>query len=308
MAGFSRSYDDAAGWNHFVKLPYLDSPSIYYRVGDSQNWSEERVINNLYAGTNKSFSVLIYGDYGIENSENTTKSILTMLEKNRYQFVIHAGDLSYANNYPNYEDVWNKWFSLVDPVISRVPYQVSPGNHEVSCSSPSCLKSTEDFVDFKYKFEMPGNENGSNTNMFYSYNYQNVHFVSISTETDYPNSPKKENFGNKKDQLLWLENDLIQANLPENRKKRPFIVCYGHRPIYTGNAEKNNQPNKYAKEIQRSFEPLFQKYNVDFFFTGHVHNYQRNYPVYNNLVTSKDYNNYASTIHIISGAAGQHEG
>lgn len=30
---------------------------------------------------------------------------------------------------------------------------------------------------------MPGAESGSNTNMFYSYNYANIHFVSISTET-----------------------------------------------------------------------------------------------------------------------------
>jgi len=144
--------------------------------------------------------------------------------------------------------------------------------------------------------------------MFFSYNYQNIHFIAISTETDYPGSPKKENFGNHKDQLKWLEEDLVNANLPENKQKRPFIIVYGHRPMYTGNEAVFNIPIGYSKEVKKSFEPLFKKYNVDIFFNGHVHDYQRNYPVYNDEVTSRNYNNPTSTIHILSGAAGNKEG
>lgn len=33
---------------------------------------------------------------------------------------------------------------------------------------------------------MPGWESGSNTSMFYSFDYGLAHFVSISSETDYP--------------------------------------------------------------------------------------------------------------------------
>jgi len=34
---------------------------------------------------------------------------------------------------------------------------------------------------------MPGEESGSNTSMYYSFDYSWAHFVSISSETDYPN-------------------------------------------------------------------------------------------------------------------------
>eukprot|EP01091_Cochliopodium_minus_P006345 TRINITY_DN1622_c0_g2_i1.p1 TRINITY_DN1622_c0_g2~~TRINITY_DN1622_c0_g2_i1.p1 ORF type:complete len:422 (+),score=100.11 TRINITY_DN1622_c0_g2_i1:404-1669(+) len=306
LTGFSRSYDPQSGWNHFIKLPYLKFENVFYRVGEIGDWSKEYVLKNLKSGNDQKFSFVVLGDYGIDNSRDTTKTLISFNNQNKYEFVLHAGDISYANDYEDYERVWNTWFEDVQPVISNIPWQVSVGNHEVSCRTAYCINATEDFVDFKYKFEMAGNESGSNTNMFYSFNYQNVHFISISTETDYPNSP--ENYGNKKDQLEWLENDLKNANLPLNRQKRPFVIVYGHRPIYTGNEEKGGQPKGYSKELQISFESLFKRYNVDIFFAGHVHNYQRNYPIYNNTVVSNEYNNPNATIYIISGAAGQKEG
>eukprot|EP01138_Halocafeteria_seosinensis_P012630 gb/GECG01012904.1/.p1 GENE.gb/GECG01012904.1/~~gb/GECG01012904.1/.p1 ORF type:complete len:106 (+),score=9.83 gb/GECG01012904.1/:1-318(+) len=33
-------------------------------------------------------------------------------------------------------------------------------------------------------------------------------------------------------QYRWMEADLQKASIPENRKKIPFVVVVGHRPIY----------------------------------------------------------------------------
>ena len=33
-------------------------------------------------------------------------------------------------------------------------------------------------------------------------------------------------------QYLWLEKDLKEASKPENRSKRPWIIIFGHRPMY----------------------------------------------------------------------------
>lgn len=56
------------------------------------------------------------------------------------------------------------------------------GNHEEDCKHEGC-KFSRNFTAYNTRFKMPGDESGSNTNMFYSYNYANIHFVSISTET-----------------------------------------------------------------------------------------------------------------------------
>jgi len=249
-----------------------------------------------------------------------TKMMNNMALTNKFDFVIHVGDISYADDQPwEYETIWNTWFERNQPTQTIKPYQVCPGNHEVNCRNPICIVQTWDFNAYKQKFEMPGNSSGSYTNMYYSFNYQNVHFVAISTETDYPGSPidfKKKNkrstvhpnVAETSKQLEWLENDLAEANKPENRAKRPWIVVYGHRPLYVSTDQQNGEPDGEPYYTRKAFEPLFAKYGVDLYFCGHVHDYERQYPIYDGKATSNNYNNPNSTVYIVTGAGGQIEG
>lgn len=173
---------------------------------------------------------------------------------------------------------------------------------------------------------MPGAESGSNTNMFYSYNYANIHFVSISTETgkfsfrtadwatslrlkkvshvryiDFPGAPEPSTFG---DQLAWLENDLKVAN--SMRSIYPWILVAGHRPVYSsvhGESE-DGKPIKEALKIQAAMEHLFHKYKVDLFICGHVHSYERTYPTYKSEVKSQSYHNAEDTAYVVIGTGG----
>ena len=105
------------------------------------------------------------------------------------------------------------------------------------------------------------------SNLWYSYDYGLVHFIQITTETDYPNAPMGPgtfyNGGPFGDQLSWLENDLIAATNNRQSGEVPWIVVSGHRPLYS--SKKNNDAAIAA------FEALFVKYNVDIYFAGHVH-------------------------------------
>ena len=73
---------------------------------------------------------------------------------------------------------------------------------------------------------------GEANNHYWSYNIGPIHFVSFSTEFYYFTQ-----FGTHqiKTQFEWLERDLKEANKPENRAKRPWIITMGHRPIYAQN-------------------------------------------------------------------------
>lgn len=53
---------------------------------------------------------------------------------------------------------------------------------------------------------------------------------------------------------------------------------------------------------------MFEQYDVDIFFAGHVHHYTRNWPLYNNVVSQKSYHNVKDTTYIIHGGAGNIEG
>lgn len=100
-----------------------------------------------------------------------------------------------------------------------------------------------------------------------------VHFVSISTETDFPNAPEGKDrligpragpFG---DQLGWLKQDLARANA--NRDQVPWVIVYGHRPMYSSGG--SDFPLHSRRQLREVMEDTFYEAGVDMFFAGHVH-------------------------------------
>lgn len=130
---------------------------------------------------------------------------------------------------------------------------------------------------------MPSKESGGAMNMWYSFDYGPVHFISINTETDF-NGAVEEHYGDSGiigglkaggfaqdgEYLRWLEADLAAADA--NRNVRPWIVAYGHRPFYY----KDHQPRD--KTSAAVHKPLFEKYNLDLYMAGHVHAYSSHLP------------------------------
>lgn len=51
-------------------------------------------------------------------------------------------------------------------------------------------------------------------------------------------------------------------------------------------------------------EDLFYAQGVDLILQAHEHSYERMWPVYHDVVFSRDYNNPQTPVHITSGAAG----
>jgi len=121
---------------------------------------------------------------------------------------------------------------------------------------------------------------------YYSFAYENVHFVALATEIPYDfNSP----------QYNFVKNDLEKASRNPDIK---WIVVYSYRPQYSSPSE--HPGNGDLREI---YHPLFQKYNVDIVLQAHNHNYQRSYPInYNKesssspLVTDNDIKSYKDPI------------
>ena len=64
-------------------------------------------------------------------------------------------------------------------------------------------------------------------------------FVCFSHHNSYSSEVYFTN-GSIQDQLEWLTNDLKEANKPENRAKRPWIIAFGHRPMYCSNIDRDD--------------------------------------------------------------------
>ena len=67
----------------------------------------------------------------------------------------------------------------------------------------------------------------------FSWNIGPAHIVSFDTEIYY----WRNTHDNIKRQYDWLEADLKEANLPENRAARPWIITMGHKPMYCSSVD-----------------------------------------------------------------------
>ena len=186
----------------------------------------------------------------------------------------------------------------------------SIGNHESACNEATpavCTEGQRNFTSYRERYRMPAVESGAVNNMYFSFDYGLVHFISIDTEVGYPGSPEGPgtvlNSGPFGDQLGWLEADLKKA--VANRGQVPWILVAGHRPYYSSNFEGEGM----WPPSQQWFEPLFVQYEVDIVYWGHIHWYERSWPTTTNgTVQQKHYTDATAPMYIVSAAPGNVEG
>jgi acid phosphatase type 7 len=180
--------------------------------------------------------------------------------------VVHyAGDLCYAGlsgdltpfNGEDVDDefghIWDLWGIQNEPIAATRPFMTTPGNHE----------SFYNYTAFNNRYKMPYEKSKGNGNYWFSYDYGNVHVISISTE---------ESFEEGSPQMVWVEADMAAA--AANRDTVPWIVVSMHRPMYTS---EYGMDNGSARTV--NMEKLVLQYDVDLVLCGHVHVYERIHPV-----------------------------
>ena len=217
--------------------------------------------------------IVAAGDWGC--SKNTEKTVKLAQSMNP-QLLLALGDYSY-------EKTATCWLNLIKPVESIT--KINFGNHE---DSDSLLNS------YLSHFSL--------TKQFYSYDIQNVHVLTMSTE---------EKFETDSEQYSFVVNDLRNAaNNPDTK----WIIVNMHYPFYASPNTCKESDCAGNEEYREIYHPLFDKYGVDLVLQGHVHNYQRSYPLNFNqessskpLVTSTskaDYQNPNGVIFAIVGTGG----
>ncbi|RZC82995.1 hypothetical protein C5167_045782 [Papaver somniferum] len=285
----------------------------YYKVGnDAGGWSATHSFMSRARNSDET-NAFLFGDMGTatpystflrtqDESISTMKWILRDIEAlgDKPAFISHIGDISYARGY---SWLWDTFFTQIEPVASKVPYHVCIGNHEYDWplqpwkpdwSSYGKDGGGECGVPYSLKFNMPGNSSlptgtraPATRNLFYSFDSGVVHFVYVSTET---------NFLPGSDQYNFIKHDLETVN----RKKTPFVVVQGHRPMYTTSNENRDAPLR--NRMLEHYEPLFVKNKVTLAMWGHVHRYERFCPM-KNFTCGEE--NEALPVHVVIGMGGQ---
>jgi len=189
------------------------------------------------------FNFATVGDWGCtSNTNNTVNNIVGK----KPELVLALGDYSYNTTSDDC------WFKIVKPIEDKMKIEI--GNHD--------HRGLGQIYRYMNHFGV--------TEQYYSFDYQNVHFIALSTETPFAINSAQYNF---------VKNDLSKAASDPNID---WIVVYYHRPMYT-------IPSTHSAIalLRSTYHPLFEQYGVDLVLQGHNHNYQRTYPIKFNSTSPK---------------------
>lgn len=269
--------------------------------------------NTDFSQTNTTIKIALFGDLGLINGQSIPR-LIEKVDKKEYNMIIHNGDFAYDLDRFN-GNQGDEFMRKMEPITARLAYQTSVGNHEIN----------DKFLHYNQRFTMlnsgsnpASSDYGKQNNFYYSYNVGPIHFISISTEFYY----FYDYIGFKPlyEQYKWLIEDLEYATKKSQRVVRPWIIVYGHRPMYCSSNDNDDCTKEFSMlrmgvPFMNSFglERLFYSYGVDVLFWSHEHQYERFLPIYNNQIMngtdnlSDPYFNPKAPVHIISGSAGCEE-
>ncbi|CAG5023614.1 unnamed protein product [Parnassius apollo] len=286
-------------WIHRVVLKDLKYNTRYvYHAGSEYGWSEEFSFKTPPAGEDWVVRAAIFGDMGNKNAHSLSY-LQDEAQRGHFDVILHVGDFAY-DMHDDDARVGDQFMRQLQPLAAMLPYMVCPGNHEEAYN----------FSNYRARFSMPG----PRESLFYSFDLGPIHFVSVSTELYYFLQYGLKVLDN---QYQWLQEDLSEANKEENRRIRPWIVLYGHRPMYCSNLRddcwNNFLPNRVGLPLLGlGMEPLLKQYGVDLVIWAHEHSYERLWPVYDEKVYNGSlehpYTNPGAPVHIVTGSAGNQEG
>ena len=266
--------DNTLTTEHIVTLTGLSSNTKYFYSIGSTTQTLQGDANNYFktmpaAGSTQKVRVLAMGDMG----NNSTNEVNV---RNAYS----------AFNGTNYTDVWmlmgdNAYNSGTDTEYQSGFFNIyqgsltknhvlwpSPGNHDYANTS---ARQADHAIPYYDIFSLPksGEAGGvaSNTEAFYSYNYGNVHFVSLDSYGWETGSTRL--YDTLGPQATWLKQDLAA-----NTQK--WTVIYFHHPPYTKGSH-NSDTEAELIGIRTKIIPILERYKVDLVLNGHSHSYERSY-------------------------------
>lgn len=237
-------------------------------IGEQKQQHHQHEQNFAYAAAASStssvlpdFNFAAVGDWGC--TAHTEDTLNNILDKDP-ELVLGLGDYSYR------EDPVDCWFKIIQPIDDIT--KIVLGNHDTK----------EEIEELMNHFDL--------TEQYYSFDYQNVHFIALATEEEYLDMSNDK----AKEQLAFVKSDLEKASTNPNID---WIIPFFHRIMYA--RQSAGVVDTYDHNLEDIYHPIFEQYGIKLVLQAHTHNYERTYPLKidvedsdDPLITSKDLNNY----------------
>ena len=255
----------------------LEPGTLYYYeviayTADGKEMSSGILTFGTAPETAQPFTFCIIGD--TESRPHINHRLGEMIWEERPNFILHLGDITDGGKQPHKFE-WNyEYFQGITPVCSRIPMFPVPGNGE------------GDLYWYKRYHRLPEPE------AYYSFKYGNAEFFML-------NSNAKAELKEGGVQYEWLKDALADSDATWK------FVAHHHCPV---SSDENDFGDTWKGEASTQGDPrfddlkaLYEAAGVDIVFYGHVHAYERSYPLKEGQVDTEN-----GVIYIMSGGAGGH--
>ena len=263
-----RARVSAVNRDHNVRLnDLLPGTRYFYAVGSSDRIlaGEEdesfSFVTPPLAGSTQATRIWVIGDSGTKDASARAvrDAYKAFSETKAADLWIMLGDNAY--NEGTDEEYQAAVFDMYPELLRQTPLWPTPGNHDVRLSSDTQTQTGPYFDIFTLPDNAQAGGVASGTEAYYSFDYANIHFVSLESY-DLDRSTDGA-------MLTWLENDLA-AN------RQAWTIAYWHHPPYSkGSHDSDGELNLI--EMRENAVPILEAYGVDIVLSGHSHSYERSY-------------------------------
>jgi len=214
-------------------------------------------------------------DFGHRERQKVLSQIVSIVESQEINFVVHTGDIVENGNYPSQWEDFLIETAYEFPLLRKVPYYPVPGNHDQS--------NDKKFGSYNYDFVFPDSR-------FYTKRFPNVDLIfldsSILLDQDNNIEPSERELlfrkyfysGESEITESWLERQLFKA-----RNKNKIIIM--HHPIFSFGFHSGNWDSRGENAQEYLFREklisIFKREGVDLILSGHEHYYEHNILDYN---------------------------
>jgi predicted phosphodiesterase len=231
--------------HHVVSIAALPSGAeVFYRiVSDGVELAPESSFRAPRDGTESRFRFAVIGDTA--QGGTVLSEISDRLVESGAEFAVHTGDVVYPSG--SQADYDRTFFVPLTRWLCRGPVLPALGNHDVQ---------TAHGAPYLANFVLPPN-GVTNNRRFYALHEANALFVCLDVESS--------GYGADSPQYDWLVRTLAAST-------ETWKFVWFHEPPYS-----SGHPNRLVRLI---LCPLFEHFGVDIVFSGHVHLYERTWPIH----------------------------
>jgi predicted MPP superfamily phosphohydrolase len=214
----------------------------------------------------RSFNFIVVSDWGwngMKHQQEVADQMAKTADSVNAKFIASCGDnFQIAGVASTQDPLWTNSYENVYKGLSlMVDWYPVLGNHDYKGNPQAEI----DYTKISRRWHMPDRYYSISKKINDSVSARLIFLDTPPLINEYRDNPAEYPDASKQDkakELKWLEDVLSDS-------KEQWKIVFGHHPVYSASLKHGNTPEMIAQ-----VKPLLEKYNAQFYFCGHDHDFQ----------------------------------